>query len=599
MANLIVSAVSEWNGKALKKGQQDINAFEQGVNKLGRALLGVFAAQKLAAFGKASVQAFLADEAAATKLSVAVKNLGLSLSNTGVTEFIGKLEKQTGILDEQLRPAFQGLLTTTGDVVKSQELLKNAIDISRGSTVDLATVSQDLSNAYVGNMKGLKKYNLGLTATQLKAASFTEIMTLLNKQFSGASAAYLDTYSGKVDILKVASDNAKESIGKGLVDALILAGGKDANVMDVADAMNTLADNTSNAIRGVGVLIGKLDTLGKSPGGKGFFGTIISEIASANMRPFQDLANLGKSTLPKPTSTNRSGSPAGEAAKLKQIRDAKALADAKNLKIQQELNKAATAKALKDKLAAQAAKVALLFNQTAISATAALQGKLTEEERNKVLLMLALEMDNTKEADKLAQKVALASDQTGLLAQFLRTLPDAANPFAAWDTYLSTLKTDSLSAAQAVAKAWRDAYDQEAQAKLNSIAQSPVLPPGFDSMTLEQQIAVVDTATADALAAAAAAQVIIDSINASGLITNVGDAPAGSGSWNGFSAGANGPGGFGSMPAGNGGFTPGTTINLTVNNPMGNDGVTMVQNAVLDVIRLGNNLTPAGSLGLQ
>lgn len=596
MANLIVSATSEWNGKALKKGEKQINAFEKSVNRLGKRLLSVFAAQKLAAFGKASVQAFLADEASATKLSVAVKNLGLSLSNTGITEFIGKLEKQSGILDEQLRPAFQGLLTTTGDVVKSQELLSSAINISRGSSQDLATVSQDLSNSYVGITRGLKKYNLGLTASQLKSASFTEIMVLLNKQFSGASAAFLDTYSGKMAILTTETDKAKEVIGKGLIDALMLLSGN-TSVSGLADDMERASKGTADLLVNLARLVKVLSTpFDIAANGLGFFITHTQKFADLllNADPSGFMNAPAKRT--GALSTNRSGSPAGEAAKLKQIRDAKALADAKNLKIQQELNKIATAKALKDKLAAQAAKVALLFNQTAISATAALQGKLSEEERNKVLLMLALEMDNTKEAEKLAQKVAMASDQTGLLAQFLRTLPDAKNPFEAWDAYLSTLKEDSLTAAQAIAKAFRDAYDAQALASLNTLSKSPVLPPGFDSMTLEQQISVVDTATADALAAAAAAQVIIDSINNSGLLTNVGDAPAGSGSWNGFSAGANGPGGFGSMPVGNGGFTPGAVFNITLNNPVGNGIESMVQDAVLAANRLGNNLTPAGAL---
>ena len=586
MPNLIVSAVSEWNGKALKRGQNDISSFEKGVNKLGKALIGVFAAQKLAAFGKASVQAFLADEAAATKLSTAVNNLGLSMSNPGITDFIATLEHQSGVLDEQLRPAFQGLLTTTGDVVKSQELLKNAIDISRGSTVDLATVSQDLDNAYVGITKGLKKYNLGLTATQLKSASFTEIMTLLNKQFSGASADYLATYSGKLDILKTAADNAKETIGKGLVDALVLASGQDSSVQGVADAMQGISDNAANAARGVGVLVNKLTTLGGIiPQDMKFSDTLFAQLWKKTSLP-GILISLGKKTLPKTSPTGAGSLDTWNSnAQQRQADAAKALADKKALKIQQELNKVAAAKALKDRIAAQNAKVALLFNQTAISATAALQGKLTDEERNKVLLMLALEMDNTTEAEKLAQKVALASDQTGLLAQFLRTLPDAKNPFEAWDVYLSTLKANSLADAQAVAKAWADAQAAQSAAAITKLPG--VTWENFATLPQVQQQALADTAVNDAMAAAdaadaaaKAAQDAIDSFNASQLGSALNSIQTN----NGYSGG-------------NGGFTPAApVINLTVNNPMGNDGVTMVQNAVLDAIRLGNNLTPAGSL---
>jgi hypothetical protein len=45
---------------------------------------------------------------------------------------------------------------------------------------------------------------------------------------------------------------------------------------------------------------------------------------------------------------------------------------------------------------------------------------------------------NTTEADKLSQKIAMTIDSTGKLAESLRTLPDAKNPFEAWDTWLKT-----------------------------------------------------------------------------------------------------------------------------------------------------------------
>jgi hypothetical protein len=590
MPNLIVTAVSEWNGKALKKGQKDINAFEKGVNKLGKSLALVFGARAIYRFGKDSVQAFLADEAAATKLSSAVNNLGLSLSNTDIAGFIGKLEKQSGVLDDVLRPSFQALLTTTGDVSKSQKLLTSAIDISRGSSQDLSTVSQDLANAYVGITRGLKKYNLGLTQTQLKAASFEEIMVLLNKQFKGASAAYLATYAGKLETLKGAADRSKEAIGKGLVDALTLAAGKNGDIQDVADSMENLASFTADATRGVGALIGKITTLGGLiPKDMNFKDTIGYKLFDATSIP-RALARLGKESRPKAPATGASTIDDYNAmAKQKQAATAKALADKKALAIQKELNKAAIAKALADKKAAQAAKVALLFNQTAISATAALKNKLTDEERNKVLLMLALEMDNTKEAEKLAQKVALASDETGLLAQFLRTLPDAKNPFAAWDTYLSTLKEDSLAAAQAVAEAWRKAYADEARQSAAKTTNKGF--DNFQNLSVTEQISLIDQATVDALAAAAAADAVSKDVDRFLNQGNTGGASAPT-----FNTGSGNYGGLGGAGQSGGGGATVMNYNITINNPVGDGIESMVQDAVLNASRLGNNLTPAGYL---
>jgi hypothetical protein len=113
-------------------------------------------------------------------------------------------------------------LTTTGSVEKSQKLLALALDISAGSGEDVATVAGDLSAAYVGQTKSLSKYRLGLSKTELQSKSFNEIQDLLNKQFSGQNSTRLETYAGKMELLKVAAGNAQEIIGKGLIDSLMI-----------------------------------------------------------------------------------------------------------------------------------------------------------------------------------------------------------------------------------------------------------------------------------------------------------------------------------------------------------------------------------------
>jgi hypothetical protein len=60
--------------------------------------------------------------------------------------------------------------------------------------------------------------------------------------------------------LGVASANVKEIIGKGLLDALAQMGDSNS-VQDTADAMETLAQNTADVIRGIGILAGKLKSI--------------------------------------------------------------------------------------------------------------------------------------------------------------------------------------------------------------------------------------------------------------------------------------------------------------------------------------------------
>ena len=224
--SLVVSAVTTFDGKALAKGQKQISSFDKSIKSVAKTLGVAFSATAVVAFGKASIKAFAEDEKAAARLSRTVTNLGLSFENTRITKFIGDLEKTANVADDVLRPAFSSLLTTTGSVEKSQKLLALALDVSAGSGEDVAQVAKDLSLAYLGNTKGLTKYNLGLTKAELAGKSFNEVQDLISKQFAGQNAARLDTYEGKIAAVGVAFGNLQETVGEGLTDAFaILATG--------------------------------------------------------------------------------------------------------------------------------------------------------------------------------------------------------------------------------------------------------------------------------------------------------------------------------------------------------------------------------------
>ena len=152
-----------FDASGMNKADKSIKGFDKSLKKLGKTLGVTLSAAAVVKFGKDAAQAFIEDEKAANRLAIAVKNLGLGFENQAIANFVDRLELASGVSDSALRPALQALLTTTGSLAKSQELLTQAIDISAGSGVELTTVAQDLANGYVGITKGLKKYNLGLT----------------------------------------------------------------------------------------------------------------------------------------------------------------------------------------------------------------------------------------------------------------------------------------------------------------------------------------------------------------------------------------------------------------------------------------------------
>jgi hypothetical protein len=228
----------------------------KNVKGLAKGLLAVYSAQKILSYAKASVKAFAEDDKAATALGTTLKNLGLAYgSNIGtVNGYISRLEMQTGVLDDELRPAMDRLLRATGDVTKSQELLSLALDISAGTGKSVTQVSQSLQKAYLGQTQALGRLGVGLSRAELTTSSFEEIQARLATLFAGQATAAADTYAGSLAKLTIAGNNAKETIGKGLVDALKTASGS-STVDPVIKGIDAIANAIANLARETGDFI--------------------------------------------------------------------------------------------------------------------------------------------------------------------------------------------------------------------------------------------------------------------------------------------------------------------------------------------------------
>ena len=262
MSNVNINIAAEFKGKkAFKEAQTSTDKLTKNVKGLAKSLLAVYSVQKLYSFSKASVKAFAEDDKAAKALGTTLKNLGLAYgSNVGtVNGFISRLEMQTGVLDDELRPAMDRLLRATGNVTKSQELLGLALDISAGTGKSLTQVSQSLQKAYLGQTQALGRLGVGLTKAELTSSSFEEIQARLATLFAGQAAAAADTYAGSLAKLTVAGNNAKETIGEGLVDAIKTASGS-----NTIDPLIKGIDRIANAIAGLARETGKFIAITKS-----------------------------------------------------------------------------------------------------------------------------------------------------------------------------------------------------------------------------------------------------------------------------------------------------------------------------------------------
>jgi hypothetical protein len=432
MAELRIPIVVENKGKkAFGDTNKSVSALDKGVKRLGASLAATFGAQQLLKFAKNAAKAFIEDEQSATRLAQSVKNLGLAFETPRIEQFIAQLSRASGVTDDQLRPSMQKLLQTTGSVSKSTALLTQALDVSRGSGVDFETVVNDLSMAYVGQTRGLRKYSLGISQSELKTMSFADVQEKLSKQFSGANAAYLTTYAGKMQILTTAAGEASETIGKGLVDSLSLLSGEGNSIQPLADSMLEFASNVSDAIYGIAVLVDKIkqipgiDFLSRNQS------TILKALPNTGLiiRAYEALTQLGSQAQPGmggyPSSAlggvfidpNEAARKAREAEAAKRNRELAAL-------------QKKTLDAQKKSLALQ--KASKTLNLEAIGIEAALKGKISETDRISLMLQKAILDGNATLATQLSDQLDTAIKRNNELRASLLATPKAPNPFSEW-----------------------------------------------------------------------------------------------------------------------------------------------------------------------
>ena len=214
--------------KGLKDAETDTDSFGTKLGSFGAKAGAAFAVAGAAALAYAGVllvdgvKSAVADEAAQAKLASTLTNVtGATDEQIASTEaWITQQGLALGITDDQLRPALERLTRATGDVGAAQNLASLAFDISAGTGKSLEAVSNALGKAVEGNTGALGKLGIGLSAADLKSMSLEEITAKLGETFGGQATTKAETFAGKMDRLKLAFDEGKETVGSFVLDGL-------------------------------------------------------------------------------------------------------------------------------------------------------------------------------------------------------------------------------------------------------------------------------------------------------------------------------------------------------------------------------------------
>lgn len=219
--------VSEFDGKGISKAIAEFKQLETTGEKaqfaLKKAAIPATAALAGLAAGLGSAaKAAMEDAAAQDQLAGVLKRSGMATDDQiAINEkLLSVMSRSAAVADDDLRPALATLVQSTGSLEYSQELLTAALDISASTGKDLTTVTDALSKAYNGNMKGLKALDASLIPLIADGQSFDDVMITLAASTGGAAADAANTAAGQMKNFGIQMAEAKESIGAALLPAV-------------------------------------------------------------------------------------------------------------------------------------------------------------------------------------------------------------------------------------------------------------------------------------------------------------------------------------------------------------------------------------------
>ena len=445
-SNIDIKLTSQFTGKkAFKDAESSISKLGTSAKNLAKTFGVSLAAAAFVKYSKAAMAAAAQDQKSQAALANSLNNLGLAYAKVDVEGFITQMEAQANIADDVLRPSFAQLAQVTGSVAKTQDLMKLAFDVSAGSGLSFAASVDVLSQAYVGNYKGLKQLNLGLTQGELAGMRYIDIQKKIQATYTGAGAASLDTYQSQMDKLTIATGNASEKIGYALLDAIIkVSGSKDID--GLVTKINSLASAFASVVTQVGnavaALTGNETQKAFSPGF-----AISGGRAGSFTVPGTGLGNMpltGGSNMDTQRYMLQQQKKAEEAAikrqkELKAIEDARIRNQQKILENQRKQALEAQKKLVLDKASAFLTQANNLFDMDRIQLMAASMSKQTEEDKVRIRLKRelldledAINNGNIEASVRLAASVAKDAELLGQLRGKMISLGDVPDPFAEW-----------------------------------------------------------------------------------------------------------------------------------------------------------------------
>lgn len=201
----------------LKNTNKAVSATVDGLKGLVPVVTAAFAVEKVVAFGKESVLAFLKSEDAGKRLLNALKN------NTGAFERLSKSAEdyqKTTVFSKGLITDAQTFLAVQGRTeAQINKVIAAAVQLSTVTGKDLQTSVQELNATYSGTLTSIGRLDpefKKLTSAQLANGAAIDLVA---EKYAGLAENELKTTSGGLKKLHNIFEDLQETIGSGIVAA--------------------------------------------------------------------------------------------------------------------------------------------------------------------------------------------------------------------------------------------------------------------------------------------------------------------------------------------------------------------------------------------
>jgi hypothetical protein len=167
--------------------------------------------------GKDAVAAAQVQEDAVNQLNIALKNTGQFSQETSQNfqDYASSLQGMTRFGDEvilQNAALIQSLGNLSQDGLKGAT--KAALDMSAALGIDLTSAATLVGKAAAGEIGSFSRFGVIIEKGADKAETFANALTALNRQFGGAAAGQIKTYSGATEQMSNTIGDFQEKIGE-------------------------------------------------------------------------------------------------------------------------------------------------------------------------------------------------------------------------------------------------------------------------------------------------------------------------------------------------------------------------------------------------